>query len=136
MSVAEKRECLRATGVRPPRKRALSESKDPDRDLENLMLPRMDEAVRRDVLMARAWREGDFATAGELCAGKSERHIVAEQLQAALKDNDQDLASILMQRLEILESCRMDPTQDEGSYQRDLDVDEWYEADRRRARQG
>lgn len=37
--------------------------------------------VRRDVLMARAWREGDFATAGELCAGKSERHIVAEQLQ-------------------------------------------------------
>ncbi|CBJ48652.1 conserved unknown protein [Ectocarpus siliculosus] len=136
MSVEEKRECLRATGVRPPRKRALSESEDPDRDLEDLMLPRMDEAVRRDVLMARAWREGDFATAGELCAGKSERHIVAEQLQAALKDNDQDLASILMQRLEILESCRMDPTQDEGSYQRDLDVDEWYEADRRRARQG
>lgn len=38
--------------------------------------------VRRDVLMARAWREGDFARAGELCAGKSERHIVAEQLQA------------------------------------------------------
>lgn len=38
--------------------------------------------VRRDVLLARAWREGDFATAGELCAGKSERHIVAEQLQA------------------------------------------------------
>ncbi|CAB1109726.1 unnamed protein product [Ectocarpus sp. CCAP 1310/34] len=136
MSVEEKRECLRATGVRPPRKRALSESEDPDKDLENLMLPLMDEAVRRDVLMARAWREGDFATAGELCAGKSERHIVAEQLQAALKDNDQDLASILMQRLEILESCRMDPTQDEGSYQRDLDVDEWYEADRRRARQG
>lgn len=56
--------------------------------------------------------------------------------QQALKDSDQDLASILMQRLEILESCRMDPTQDEGSYQRDLDVDEWYEADRRRARQG
>ena len=39
------------------------------------------EQVRRDVLLARAWREGDFARAGELCADKSERHIVAEQLQ-------------------------------------------------------
>ncbi|CAM9523221.1 unnamed protein product [Scytosiphon promiscuus] len=136
MSVEEKRECLRATGVRPPRKRALFDSPDPDRALEDLMLPRMDEAVRRDVLMARAWREGDFATAGELCAGKSERHIVAEQLQTAMKDNDGELAGILMQRLEILESCRMDPTQDEGTYQRDLDADEWYERDRRRAIQG
>lgn len=50
-----------------------------------------------------------------------------------MKDTDQELAGILMQRLEILESCRMDPTQDEGSYQRDLDADEWYERDRRRA---
>ncbi|CAN0258739.1 unnamed protein product [Pylaiella littoralis] len=136
MSVEEKRDCLRATGVRPPRKRALSESQDQDRDLEDLMLPRMDEAVRRDVLMARAWREGDFARAGELCAGKSERHIVAEQLQAAMKDQDEELAGILMQRLEILESCRLDPTQDEGSYQKDLDADEWYEMDRRRALRG
>ena len=39
------------------------------------------EQVRRDVLLARAWRAGDFARAGELCAEKSERHIVAEQLQ-------------------------------------------------------
>lgn len=46
--------------------------------------------VRRDVLMARAWREGDFATAGELCAGKSERHIVAEQLQAVSVMNEQN----------------------------------------------
>lgn len=37
--------------------------------------------VRRDVLLARAWRTGDFKRAGELCAEKSERHIVAEQLQ-------------------------------------------------------
>lgn len=46
MSVEEKRECLRATGIRPPRKRALLGSKNQDRDLEDLMLPRMDEAVR------------------------------------------------------------------------------------------
>lgn len=51
----------------------------------------------------------------------------------AIKDKDQELAGILMERLEILESCRMDPTQDEGSYQKDLDADEWYERDRRRA---
>lgn len=46
MSVEEKRECLRASGIKPPRKRELSESKDQDGDLEDLMLPRMDEAVR------------------------------------------------------------------------------------------
>lgn len=46
MSAEEKRSCLRASGVRPPRKRVLSESMDKERDLENLMLPLMDEAVR------------------------------------------------------------------------------------------
>eukprot|EP00904_Undaria_pinnatifida_P000681 jgi/Undpi1/10613/HiC_scaffold_29.g13063.m1 len=131
MSVEEKRGTLRASGVRPPRRRALSESEDKDRDLEDLVLPLMDEAVRRDVLLARAWRAGDFARAGELCAEKSERHIVAEQLQVAMKEGDEDLAKILMDRLEILESCRMDATQDVGSYQKDLDADEWYLKDRR-----
>lgn len=47
MTSDEKRGCLRASGVRPPRKRALSESLNADRDLEDLMLPLMDEAVGR-----------------------------------------------------------------------------------------
>lgn len=50
-----------------------------------------------------------------------------------MADNDQELASILIERLEILESCRMDATQDVGSYQKDMDADEWYLRDRRRA---
>lgn len=54
----------------------------------------------------------------------------------AMKDEDEELAGILMERLEILESCRMDPTQDVGSYQKDLDSDEWYEMNRRRAMGG
>ncbi|CAN0258499.1 unnamed protein product [Pylaiella littoralis] len=41
-----------------------------------------------------------------------------------MQDQDEKLAGILMQRLEILEGCRLDPTQDEGSYQNDLDADE------------
>ena len=45
MNPDEKRSSLRASGVRPPRKRALSESTDADKDLEDLMLPLMDEAV-------------------------------------------------------------------------------------------
>lgn len=45
MSMEEKRGTLRSSGVRPPRKRVLSESEDKDRDLENLILPLMDEAV-------------------------------------------------------------------------------------------
>lgn len=47
MSPEEKRSSLRASGVRPPRKRELSESADQDGDLEELMLPLMDEAVSR-----------------------------------------------------------------------------------------
>lgn len=49
----------------------------------------------------------------------------------ALKDNDEELAKILMDRLDLLERCRMDPTQDVGSYQKDLDADEWYLRNRR-----
>ena len=57
MSVEEKRGTLRASGVRPPRRRALSESEDKDRDLEDLVLPLMDEAVRNDGPGGR-WRGG------------------------------------------------------------------------------
>lgn len=49
----------------------------------------------------------------------------------ALKDNDDELAQILVDRLDLLERCRMDPTQDVGSYQKDLDADEWYLRNRR-----
>ena len=48
MSVEEKRGTLRASGVKPPRRRALLESGDQDRDLEDLVLPLMDEAVRNE----------------------------------------------------------------------------------------
>lgn len=51
-----------------------------------------------------------------------------------MKDNDQELAGILMERLEILESCRMDPSLDVDSYQKDLDADEWYLRNRRASR--
>lgn len=50
-----------------------------------------------------------------------------------MKDDDKELASILMERLEILDSCKMDITQDVGAYQKDLDADEWYLRDRRRS---
>lgn len=45
MTPEEKRNSLRASGVRPPRKRVLSESENQNKDLEDLMLPLMDEAV-------------------------------------------------------------------------------------------
>ena len=43
------------------------------------------------------------------------------------------MVDIIRERMEILDSCKMDLTQDEGSYQKDLDADEWYIANRRRA---
>lgn len=48
-----------------------------------------------------------------------------------MKDGDEELCRILVDRLEVLESCRMDPTKDVGSYQKDLDADEWYLQNRR-----
>jgi len=121
MEDRDMRECLLASGVtRLPR------SREGKGKLEEMLLPMMDEAVRRAVLLQRALERGDYETAVELSGNKSERQVVIEQLAVAKGQNNMELAERLQERLNVLKEIRADYTQDEGSYQRDLDQDEWY----------
>ncbi|CAN0052787.1 unnamed protein product, partial [Phaeothamnion confervicola] len=127
MSAADKRAVLRAAGVRPPRRRQAQKAAG-GRDgggateaLDDLLLPLMDETVRRDVLIHRAVERENYAAAASLSEGKSERHVVAERLAEAVATEDFPLAARLRERLDWLQQLRADMTQDEGSYQKDLD---------------
>lgn len=85
--------------------------------LDNLLLPYIDERVRRDYFMRRALMLNQTDEYIELEKGKSKR-------QRVLENSDDEYAS-------FLESLRADVTQDEtGAYSKDLDKDEWYERDR------
>lgn len=67
----------------------------------------------------------------KLVKSRSERTKVKEELAAALRQGDLQRAQELQDRLEVLTAIRFDITQDEGSYQKDLDQDEWYLRSRR-----
>eukprot|EP00957_Ditylum_brightwellii_P045170 3424792-Ditylum_brightwellii.AAC.1 len=112
--------------------------------LDKLLLPLIDESVRRQILIRDAEKRNDVETATFLKENKSKRQIVLEQV-AELKEEVQaqdewgDIDYEKEQRLQQLQyeadlygDLRADVTQDEGSYSRFLDRDEWYERDRQR----
>ena len=104
--------------------------------LDALLLPLMDEAVRRDVQLKRARRDQDWTAVAELEAqsSASARGKTRRALEAALKDGSDDATiASLRQELALQTALRADVTQDEGDYSRFLDKDDWYERDRRRA---
>ena len=101
--------------------------------LDDLLLPIMDEAVRRDILTAQAYDAGDYEEVQRLVAGKSRRQELLEAIQAAEQAGNDEYAERLRNDLDLATELRADFTQDEGSYSRFLDKDEWYEAQRRRA---
>ncbi|KAG5191463.1 hypothetical protein JKP88DRAFT_271319 [Tribonema minus] len=125
---AAKRAVLRGAGVRPPRRRMASAAR-----LDELLLPLLDETVRRDVMLRRALAREDYAAAAQLGGAGSERAVVKHALADAVEEEDYEAANRLRARLEVLTALRADVTQDEGSYDRYLDADEWYVRERMRA---
>ena len=103
-----------------------------DEPVDELLIPLLDEAVRRDLAVEAALKRGDIAGAAALMAGKSKRHAARDR--AAQASADGDLAGELRARDDesVYTAIRADITQDEGSYSRFLDKDEWYERQRRR----
>ena len=100
-----------------PREIQNKNSADMMNPLDELLLPYIDERVRRDYFMRRALMLNQTDEYVKLEKGKSKR-------QRALENSDEEYAS-------LLESLRADVTQDEyGAYSKDLDKDEWYERDR------
>jgi len=113
-----------------PRPRVL-DAAGSDAPVDALLVPLLDEAVRRDLAVEAALRRGDVAGAAALMAGKSKRHAARDL--AAQASADGDLAGEIRARDDeaVYSAIRADITQDEGSYSRFLDKDEWYERQQR-----
>jgi len=113
-------------------RQSISSSKSGTNPLDELLLPLIDEAVRRQYLIRDAERRGDVQRAAELRVSKSRRLTALEKAQAARNNGDGDLADSLDSESAFLETLRADITQDEGAYSRFLDRDDWYERDRQK----
>ena len=113
---------------RLPRPRVLRTSQD--NPLDKLLLPLIDESVRRQYLIRDAEARGDLDAAAELRAEKSRRQGAKEEAEKALESGMEDAYTQWKTEAEFLESLRADVTQDEGAYSRFLDRDYWYEKDR------
>lgn len=98
--------------------------------LDELLLPLIDEPVRRQYRIREAERRGDSELVAELKASKTKLQKARENAEAARSKGAGDAADKWESEAELLESLRADVTQDEGSYSRFLDRDDWYERDR------
>ena len=117
---------------RLPRPRALRQSAPGQRNaLDDLLLPLADESVRNQYFLRDAKRRGDTQLVAELEESKSRRQIAKEKAARARDAGVDDVADWWENEADFLASLRADPTQDEGSYSRFLDRDEWYERTRR-----
>jgi hypothetical protein len=116
---------------RLPRPRTLRQSKS--NPLDVLLLPLIDEAVRNQYLIRDAERKGNIDLANQLQASKSKRQQTLEKSEAARKEGEDTLADKWESESDFLESLRADVTQDEGTYNRFLDRDDWYERDRQKS---
>jgi len=117
---------------RLPRPRTVRKAPASENPLDKLLLPLIDESVRNEYYIREAERRGDLSLANELKARRSDRQKAREQVDAARRDGNEVLAEEWENEAEFLEGLRADVTQDEGSYSRFLDKDDWYERDRQR----
>jgi hypothetical protein len=74
---------------------------------------------------------GDQKLIEALSEGKSERSKLKDQIARSKELGQLDVIPTLEERYEILTAAKFDPTLDEGTYQKDLDQDEWYLRSRR-----
>jgi hypothetical protein len=95
--------------------------------LDNMLVPLIDESVRRQYQIRDAERRGDFKEANALREEISPRQRALEEAQAAREAGLEERALQLEEEAELYKALRADVTQDEGSYSRFLDRDDWYE---------
>ena len=129
LSDAEKVRLLMALGdndMRIPRPRTIRNQ--PDR-LDELLMPRVDEVVRTQWRLREVERSG-----GDMNSiSKSQRFVAKENAQKARDAGEDEIAEWWENEAELFSSLKADLTQDEGSYSRFLDKDEWYERERQQA---
>lgn len=117
---------------RLPRPRTVRNAPPNENPLDKLLIPLIDESVRNEYNIREAERRGDLVLANELKAKRSNRQKAKEQVDAARREGNEELAKEWETEAEFLAGLRADVTQDEGSYSRFLDKDDWYERDRQR----
>jgi hypothetical protein len=131
MSTSEKRAVLRASGVED-----LPRPRQGQAALDNALLTVMDSAVRQEVLRRRSLppssSSSSSASASASGAGAG-RAALLRGMAEALEQGDEAAAERLRDEFARKTVLRQDPTQDEGSYSRFLDQDDWYYEARRRA---
>jgi hypothetical protein len=115
-----------------PRPRVLrqQEKNGGENPLDKLLLPLIDESVRRQYLIRDAEIRQDYDALKQLQSEKSRRQIAKEKAEQARNEGSDDVADWWENEADLYEGLRADITQDEGSYSRFLDKDEWYERDR------
>ena len=98
--------------------------------LDNLLLPLIDESVRRQYLIRDAELRQDYDVIRDLETRKSRRLAAKEMAEETKEFGDDDAASKWDNEADFYASLRADVTQDEGSHSRFMDQDEWYARDR------
>ena len=95
--------------------------------LDELLVPLVDESVRRSVLIRDAEQRGDEAEARALREERSPRQRAKEEADRARESElgGDGEAEMWDEKADLLGGLRADVTQDEGSYSRFLDKDEW-----------
>jgi len=89
-----------------------------------------DESVRRQYLIRDAKLRQDEGALQALESTKSPRQVAKEKAEEAREAGSQDMAEWWENEADLYGNLRADVTQDEGSYSRFLDKDEWCERDR------
>ena len=110
-----------AAGLRLPRKLDATEQV-----LLELLAPLLDETVRRELDVEAAAGRGDWAAAAALEAASPKRSRLTQQLRSAVAQEKYGEAAELAMQLRVETARRADVTQEEGSYSRFLDQDDWY----------
>jgi len=119
---------------RLPRPRVLRIRGQPKKTnpLDDLLLPLIDESVRRQYLIRDAELRGDTDLVRELQSEKSRRQVAKEKLEQAREGGAEDVAEWWENEANLYSDLRADVTQNEGSYSLFLDRDDWYERDRQK----
>lgn len=113
-----------------PRPRVVRNAPNNKNPLDQLLLPLIDESVRRQYQLREAKQSGNRELVAELETTKSELQEARERVVNARLEGDEITAQRWEEEARFLETLRADVTQDVGAYSRFLDRDEWYERDR------
>ena len=101
--------------------------------LDEMLIPLVDETIRRQYRIRDAERRNDQQEVERLRNEASPRQVALERSQQAKEEEEllgidnQEAIRLAEEEAELYKALRADITQDEGEYSQYLDRDDWYE---------